>query len=213
MNSTDSNSLNELPEGFVYVTDIVPNIEYELRYCTDNNFIGRPIDGYLDSVLIISAAAAYKLYEVQKELNKKGLGLKIYDAYRPQTAVNHFVRWAKDQADTLMKQQYYPEVDKSQLFDLGYISSKSGHTRGSTVDLTIINMNTKEELDMGAPYDFFGTISHHAYEDISDLQKKNRRFIKEVMSRHNFRSYKYEWWHYTLRQEPFPKTYFDFAVE
>ena len=210
---TSCTPIDTLPNGFVYIHEVIPNIQYEIRYFSNNNFIGKPIDGYKDSIAILSVPAAEALINVQKELNKRGLGLKIYDAYRPQTAVKHFVRWAKDEKDTLMKKQYYPQVDKSQLFNLGYISSKSGHTRGSTLDLTIVDLASGVELDMGGPYDFFGELSHHAYENITDKQKANRLLFKDVMSRNSFRSYQYEWWHYTLRQEPYPETYFDFEVK
>ena len=202
-----------LPEGFSYINDVSPTIQSELRYCYNNNFMGVPVNGYEENTLIATTATAKALKKVQDELALKKLGLKIYDAYRPQTAVNHFVKWARIMSDTIMKKQYYPEVNKRHLFKKGYISSKSGHSRGSTVDLTIINLETGEELDMGSPYDFFGVSSHITYENLSDHQKENRQLLQTVMKKHGFRSYSKEWWHFTLRGEPFLKTFFDFPVK
>lgn len=202
----------KLPRGFSYVKEIDATIQRELRYCSHNNFIGVPVDGYEDDVLITSTLAAKALKKVQTKLLKKGFSLKIYDAYRPQTAVNHFVRWARKANDTLTKQEYYPALNKRHLFKLGYIATKSGHSRGSSIDLTIINNETGKELDMGSPYDFFGTISHINYNNITAKQKQNRKLLRDVMSKNGFRPYKNEWWHFTLRNEPFPKTYFDFPI-
>ncbi|CAM1363875.1 D-alanyl-D-alanine dipeptidase [Tenacibaculum sediminilitoris] len=202
-----------LPKGFSYIKDLSPTIQNELRYCHDNNFMGVPVNGYEENVLIATTPTAKALKKVQDELIKQQLSLKIYDAYRPQTAVNHFVKWARIINDTLMKQQYYPEVNKRHLFKLGYISSKSGHSRGSTVDLTIVNLKTGKELDMGSPYDFFGISSHVTYENLTKQQKKNRKLLQEVMRKHGFRPYSKEWWHFTLKGEPFPKTFFDFPVK
>lgn len=203
----------ELPEDFVYVKSIIPDLDVELRYCSINNFVGDTIDGYNSNTLILTKAAADKLKLVQDELQQQNLCLKVYDGYRPQRAVNHFIRWAKDLNDTINKSQFYPDVAKQNLFKEEYIASRSGHSRGSTVDLTIIDGNTGLPLDMGSPYDFFGQQSWVAYEAITDLQKKNRQLLQKVMLKHNFRNYPKEWWHFTLRWEPFPKTYFDFEVE
>ncbi|MDT0650280.1 M15 family metallopeptidase [Autumnicola edwardsiae] len=204
---------NKLPEDFVYVHKVIPNIALEIRYCGANNFTGRPVDSYYESVAILSRPAAKALAKVQEELENEGYGLKVFDAYRPQSAVNQFVEWAKKETDTLNKSNFYPDIDKGNLFSLGYIASKSGHSRGSTVDLTIINAKTGEELDMGSPYDFFGSISSHNSEEISEEQKENRELLKRVMMKNGFRPYPEEWWHYTLRNETFPNTYFDFPVE
>ncbi len=201
------------PEGFSYIHNEIPDIVYDIRYAYGNNFIGTPIDGYKNTVAILSTPALMALSKVQKELANKGFGLKIFDGYRPQKAVDHFVRWAKNAPDTLMKQYYYPYIPKSQLFNLGYIASKSGHTRGSTVDLTIIDKYTGREIDMGSPYDFFGNISHHSYPNITSKQKSNRQLLKNTMEKYGFRAYKNEWWHYTLNGEPYPNHYFDFDVE
>ena len=201
------------PDDFVYLLDLEPSIKIELRYFSNNNFIGQPIDGYHRSTIIVSKPTASALQKVQSALEKKGLGLKIFDAFRPQRAVNHFVRWAKVLNDTLMKKSYYPDVPKSELFKRGYIASKSGHSRGSTVDLTLIDLDTGNELDMGSPYDFFGVESHPFYKKITDEQRKNRMLLRRVMLKNGFKPYENEWWHFTLRDEPFPNQYFDFPVK
>ncbi|WP_405567661.1 M15 family metallopeptidase [Polaribacter sp. Asnod6-C07] len=206
-------SAQKLPKGFVYLADVDASIQKELRYLSNNNFIGKPIDGYINNCVIVSKETAEALKKVQTILNKKGLSLKIFDAYRPQQAVDHFVRWAKVLNDTLMKQQYYPKVPKSQLFNLGYIASKSGHTRGSTTDLTIVDKKTGEELDMGSPFDFFGIESHPFYTNITKKQKENRMLLRKVMLANGFKPYDHEWWHFTLKNEPFPKTYFNFPIQ
>ncbi len=203
----------EKPEEFAYLYDVDPSIKMELRYITSNNFIGRPIDGYLRSVIIVSQPTAVALKKVQDELKEKGLSLKIFDAYRPQQAVDHFVRWAKVLKDTLKKREYYPAVPKSQLFNQGYIASKSGHSRGSTVDLTLVDLKTGKELDMGSPFDFFGTESHPFYKGIGKNQMKNRMILRNVMLKNGFKPYENEWWHFTLHNEPFPNTYFNFPVK
>lgn len=203
----------ELPEGFVYVKSIIPDLDVELRYYSSNNFVADTIDGYKSNTLILTKAATEKLKLVQDDLQEQNLCLKVYDGYRPQRGVNHFGRWARDINDTINKSVFYPEVNKRNLFKAGYIASKSGHSRGSTVDLTIIDGNTGIPLDMGSPFDFFGQQSWVAYDNITAEQKKNRELLKTVMLKHNFRNYPKEWWHFTLRWEPFPDTYFDFEVE
>ncbi|WP_442265558.1 M15 family metallopeptidase [Tenacibaculum sp. ZS6-P6] len=203
----------KLPKGFSYIKDIAPSIQQELRYCYTNNFVGTSINGYEEPVLITSTKAALALKKAQDQLIKKGLSLKIFDAYRPQRAVNHFGRWARIPKDTLTKQQFYPKLNKRNLFKLGYISSRSGHSRGSSIDLTIINLKTNKELDMGGPYDFFGKVSHVFYKNITKKQKENRMLLRNIMLANGFKPYSYEWWHFTLRNEPFPKTYFDFPIK
>lgn len=204
-----------LPKGFVYVKEFIPSIEIELRYFDTNNFVGKPIEGYIKPKAIISKKAARQLKKVQKELLKKQLGLKIFDAYRPQKAVNHFVNWAKQLNDTLNKQSFYPNVKKQHLFKEDYIALRSGHTRGSTVDITIIDLSSaeKKELDMGSSYDFFGEISWVNYAKLTTKQLSNRAMLQNIMRKHKFAHYPKEWWHFTLKNEPFPTTYFDFDIE
>jgi D-alanyl-D-alanine dipeptidase len=202
-----------LPEGFVYAKTVIPDLDVELRYHSTNNFVGDTIDGYNANTLILTKAAADQLKLVQDELQRLNLCLKVYDGYRPQRAVNHFMRWAKDLNDTINKSQFYPDVAKRNLFKEEYIATRSGHSRGSTLDLTITNGETGVPLDMGSPYDFFGEQSWVTYNGITEAQKKNRQLLQSVMLKHNFRNYSKEWWHFTLRWEPFPETYFDFVVE
>ncbi len=206
-------SAQNLPEGFISIHGVDTTIVIELRYASHNNFVGKPIDGYAANKLILTDKTALALKEVQQDLSRLGYGLKIFDAYRPQRAVNHFKRWAKDLNDTLQKQEYYPREDKKDLFKHGYIASRSGHSRGSTVDLTLIDLDTGEEVDMGFPFDFFGKESGVYYQGISMQQRKNRALLRVMMLKYRFRIYTKEWWHFTLRNEPFPKTYFDFVVE
>ena len=203
----------QLPKGFVYVEDMVPTIKVDLRYFSDNNFLGKPVDGYKKEVAILTVQAAEALKNAQEELKQYNLSIMIYDSYRPQTAVNHFVRWARDLNDTINKIAFYPKVKKQHLFQEGYISSQSGHSRGSTMDITLVDINTCEPLDMGSPYDFFGPESWIANNDLTAQQRANRMLLQTIMLKHGFRFYNKEWWHFTLRGEPFPDTYFDFPVE
>lgn len=205
-----------LPQGFVYLEDIEPGIIVDLRYSGKNNFIGRPIDGYAQPRCIVTRETAEALKRLQSELHGFGLGLKIYDSYRPQRAVDHFVRWAKDPNDVDKKDEYYPDVEKGALFREGYIASKSGHSRGSTVDLTIVSIDQPDagrEIDMGSPFDFFDPKSWTNSRDISTDQRASRLLLKTVMEKQGFQPYEKEWWHFTLRNEPYPNTYFDFPIE
>lgn len=203
----------KLPQGFVYITDYIPHIQTDIRYHGSDNFVGKPVRGYHKNVAILTKNATDALVKVEEELNSKNLGLKIFDAYRPQRAVNHFQQWATAINDTLSKAKYYPTVDKKNLFKDGYIASKSGHSRGSTIDLTIIDLKTKKELDMGTIFDYLGPQSAHAYPQLTTNQKNNRKLLKNVMEKYGFKPYSKEWWHYTFINEPYKKTYFDFIVE
>jgi D-alanyl-D-alanine dipeptidase len=203
----------KLPKGFAYVDEIIPTAQLEVRYYGDYNFVGERIDGYKAPVAILTEQAAKALKEVSVELESKGYVLHVYDAYRPQKAVDHFARWAKDVKDTKMKKDFYPQVDKTKVFKLGFVASKSGHTRGSTVDLTIAYQKTGEIVDMGGPYDFFGDISSHGTMLITAKQTANRNILKNAMSKHGFEPYGKEWWHYTLIKEPYPNKYFNFDVQ
>jgi len=205
-------SQNSLPEGFVYVTDVIPTAQLEIRYCSDNNFVGTVIDGYEAPKAILTVEAAQALKKAADELYEKGYYIKIFDAYRSQRAVDHFVRWSKDLDDTKMKEKYYPDLDKSVLFELGYVAAKSSHSRGSTVDLTLVEIATGEEVDMGSGFDFFGEISNHGTDLITPEQEKNRNILRDAMVNAGFEVYPEEWWHYTLKDEPYPDTYFDFPV-
>jgi len=202
-----------LPDDFVYVTDVIPTAQLEVRYFSNDNFTGAVIDGYEAPKAILTKEAAEALKIAADTLYEQGYYIKIFDAYRPQRAVNHFMRWAQELDDTKMKQKYYPELDKSVLFELGYIAEKSGHSRGSTVDLTLVEISTGEELDMGSGFDFFGEISNHGTPLITPEQEKNRNVLRDAMVDAGFKLYSGEWWHYKLKEEPYPDTYFDFPVK
>ena len=211
--------------GFVNLSDVVPDAIIEARYFATYNFVGARVDGYLEPVVLYTREAAAALKEVSDDVKAQGYRLKVYDAYRPQCAVDHFVRWGKDLADSLMKPYFYPEVDKSLLFERGYISEKSGHTRGSAIDLTLFDMATGKELDMGGVHDWFGIESHPDYGgnpdtgeytggvQITEEQFRNRMILREAMLRHGFQPYDCEWWHFSLKDEPYPDTYFTFPVK
>jgi len=203
------------PAGFVEIREAVPGVVVDLRYLGEDNFVGAAVDGYAADRCYVTTEAAEALGRVQHELAHLGLGLKVFDAYRPQRAVDHFVRWAEDLDDTRMKSRYYPDVAKAELFRDGYIAAKSGHSRGSTVDLTIVSLGTGApvELDMGTPWDFFGPRSWPTSLAVTPQQRANRMLLQSLMMKHGFRPLAEEWWHFTLENEPFPDTYFDFVVE
>lgn len=201
-----------LPDEFCYLDNILSDAVYDVRYFGSDNFVGERIDGYMAERIILTRDAAAALAGAQKDLAPFGLGLKVFDGYRPQDAVLHFVRWAEDLNDTRMKQKYYPGVQKKNLFRDGYIAEKSSHSRGSTVDLTIIDLKTGQELDMGTEFDFFGPDSWPGYKDMSVQVRSNRALLREVMVRNGFKPLKEEWWHFTLEFEPFPENYFNFPI-
>lgn len=201
-----------LPEGFAYVDELIPALSVDLKYCSVHNFVGEPVDGYQVPRVIATRAAAEALGRVQEELALFGLGLRIFDAYRPQRAVNHFIRWARDEEDSSTRQEFYPGRRKQQLFDEGYIARRSSHTRGSTFDLTINVLDGGEALDMGTEFDFFGPESWPRWSGATRIQRNNRMLLRGVMGKHGFAPQDWEWWHFTLIGEPFPDTYFDFPV-
>ncbi len=202
-----------VPEGFIYIDQLIPTVQYDIRYYNGNNFVGSRIDGYDAPAAILTSEAAEALKDVSEELESQGYYLKVFDAYRPQKAVNHFINWAKDADDTKMKPWYYPNIDKKDLFWKGYIAEKSSHSRGSTVDLTLVYKETGEELDMGSSYDFLDSISAHDTTLITTDQAANRKILKDSMQKHGFNAYYKEWWHYTLINEPYPNTYYDFNIK
>ena len=199
-------------EGFVLVTDVIPDAILEIRYYTDYNFVGEQIDGYEEPVALLTKEAAEALKAANDDLEEQGYCIKIYDAYRPQSAVDDFVDWANDTSDTKMQEYFYPEVNKANLFSEGYIAYHSGHSRGSTVDLTIVDKATGEDVDMGGTFDYFGQVSHPDYTGITDEQYANRMILRDAMTSHGFKAITTEWWHFTLQNEPYPNTYFNFPV-
>ncbi|ARG99241.1 M15 family metallopeptidase [Legionella micdadei] len=223
-----------LPKGFVYLRDIEPSIIQDIRYATSYNFIGRPIPGYQSGRCILTREAAEHLAKVQVAANKLGYTLKVYDCYRPQTAVEAFYQWSLDPDDTRMKTSFYPREDKKDLFTKGYIAKGSGHTRGSTIDLTLVKIGTKypvvnsaitrcfdktnhylndDSIDTGTRFDCMDPSAAIFYSDLNKKQKANRALLRNLMTENGFRSYPQEWWHFTLNNEPYPKTYFNFPVK
>jgi len=202
---------NNLEDGFVYLKDIDDSIIVDLKYYSSENFTGRFVDGYLANKAILTNEAGLALSNAQKDFNKLGYSLILYDAYRPQSAVDFFVRWSTNLNDTIFKNLYYPDIKKSNLFELGYIAYKSGHSRGSTIDVSLVDMTTNKEIDMGTIFDYFGIESHTFYDNLTENQKANRLLLYEIMSNNGFQNYSKEWWHYTLKNEPFQK-YFDFLI-
>ena len=200
-------------DGFVDVKEFIPSVQLDIRYYTADNFVGLRIDGYDAAKCFLTRAAAVALKNVQEELARNGQSLKIFDCYRPKQAVDHFMRWAKDLSDQKMKSKYYPSIDKENLFRNGYLAEKSGHSRGSTLDLTIIDLESKQELDMGTGFDFFDPLSHTVNSRIGKSQQDNRIALKSVMERHGFKNLEEEWWHFTLQNEPYPDKYFNFKVK
>ena len=200
------------PSGFVLLSDYVPGIVQEIRYFSTYNFIGDRIDGYEEPCAIITKEAARALKSVSNEMMVQGYRLKIFDTYRPACAVRHFVLWGIEDQDIRMKPYFYPELEKQELFMKGYIAKQSSHSRGSTVDLTLLDMKTGKELDMGSPFDLFSELSHPDNRDITDEQYENRMILRNVMIRNGFAPINCEWWHFTLENEPYPDTYFEFPV-
>lgn len=201
----------ERPAAFVDASRVVPGLVVYMRYATSDNFVGAPVDGYRRNVCLLTRPAAEALAQVQKDLKAQGLGLKVYDCYRPRRAVAHFMRWAADLKDQRTKVRFYPDVDKSRLFAEGYIAQRSGHSRGSTLDLTLVDASGRE-LDMGGEHDLLSPRSWPADASVPAEARANRQTLAAAMQRRGFAPYDKEWWHFTLKGEPFPATYFDFPV-
>lgn len=198
------------PPAFVDAAAVIPGLVVDMRYFGADNFVGTQVDGYEAPVCLLTHQAATALAAVQRDLRPRGYGLKVFDCYRPARAVRHFVRWARD-PDTSTKAEYYPHVAKGNLFREGYIASRSGHSRGSTVDLTLVKLPGDQELDMGTPFDFLSPQSGQTGK-VSAEARANRKILADAMRARGFIPYDKEWWHFTLRNEPFPNSYFDFPV-
>ena len=200
------------PSGFVVLADYVPGIIQEIRYYSTYNFIGDRIDGYEEPCALLTKEAARALKAVSNEMLVRGCRLKVFDAYRPACAVKHFMLWGIEDQDVRMKPYFYPDLQKQELFEKGYIAKQSSHSRGSTVDLTLLDMATGKELDMGSPFDLFSEASHPDYMGVTEEQYKNRMMLQHAMRRSGFLPIDCEWWHFTLVDEPYPNTYFEFPV-
>ena len=198
--------------GFVVLAYFVPGIVQEIRYHSTYNFIGDRIDGYEEPCALLTKEAARALKAVSNEVMVQGYRLKIFDAYRPACAVRHFVLWGIEDLDLRMKPFFYPELEKQELFAKGYIASQSSHSRGSAVDLTLLDMSTGREVDMGSPFDLFSPVSHPDYRGITPEQYENRMVLRRAMLRSGFAPIDCEWWHFALENEPYPDTYFEFPV-
>ena len=200
------------PSGFVLLADYVPGIVQEIRYYSTYNFIGDRIDGYEEPCALLTKEAARALRTTANELMVQGYRFKVFDAYRPVCAVKHFMLWGIEDQDIRMKPYFYPGLEKHELFERGYIAKQSSHSRGSAVDLTLLDMSTGKELDMGSPFDLFSEISHPDSRSVTEEQYANRMILRRVMLRSGFKPIECEWWHFTLDEEPYPDTYFEFPV-
>ena len=200
------------PKHFLNLEEVVEGIEIELAYATKNNFVGEVIPGYNANIALCTEQAAKALGKVAQDVAKRNLGLKVLDAYRPQRAVDRFLNWAKDDQDTKTKAEYYPKLTKPQLFEQGYLFQRSSHSRGSTIDLTLIDMDKGLELDMGSKFDYFDPISWSDSKEIEVQQQQNRQVLHAAMAKQGFLPIATEWWHFTLAKEPYPDSYFDFVI-
>ena len=212
MKTVYKNNITMDPSGFVLLADFVPHIVQEIRYYSTYNFIGERIDGYEEPCALLTREAARALKVVSNELFVQGYRLKVFDAYRPACAVKQFVLWGIEDTDVRMKPYFYPELEKQELFVKGYIAKLSSHSRGSAIDLTLLDMKTGKELDMGSPFDLFSEVSHPDHRGVTEEQYANRMLLQRVMVRNGFRPIDGEWWHFCLENEPYPDTYFTFPV-
>ncbi|QCX80579.1 D-alanyl-D-alanine dipeptidase [Streptomyces sp. YIM 121038] len=197
---------------FVYLDELVPGIRWDAKYATRDNFTGQPVDGYLVNRIVGTKALCAALGRAQEKAASRGFGLLVWDGYRPQRAVDCFRRWSEQPEDGRTKQRHYPNIERSELFDKGYVAAKSGHSRGSSVDLTLYNLATGEHACMGGGHDLMDSISHHGAEDIEPIEAENREYLCSIMEDCGFARYDSEWWHYTLESEPYADVYFDFPI-
>lgn len=197
---------------FGYLDELVPGIRWDAKYATWDNFTGKPVDGYLVNRIVGTTALCGALERARDTAARHGLGLLVWDGYRPQSAVANFVRWSELPEDGRTKRRHYPNIERPEMLRLGYVAARSGHSRGSTVDLTLYRLASGERVEMGGDHDLMDAVSHHGAPDIPRDEAGNRRRLRSIMESCGFDSYAYEWWHYTLKNEPFPDTYFDFPI-
>lgn len=197
---------------FAFVDEVVPGIRWDAKYATWDNFTGRPVDGYLANRVVGTRALCSALDRARREAAAFGLGLLLWDGYRPQRAVDCFLRWSEQPEDGRTKRRHYPNIERAEMFERGYVAARSGHSRGSTVDLTLFDLATGELAPMGGDHDLMDPVSHHGAAGVTEVESANRRRLRSVMEAAGFGAYEYEWWHYTLTDEPFPDTYFDFVI-
>lgn len=201
-----------MKDDFVFVDEAVPGVRWDAKYATWDNFTGKPVDGYLANRIVGTSALCAALDEAREKAESLGFGLLLWDGYRPQRAVDCFVRWSQQPEDGRTKLRHYPNIDRAAMFEKGYVATKSGHSRGSTVDLTLYDLATGEIVPMGSDHDFMDQISHHGAEQITKVEASNREHLRSLMEACGFVAYDCEWWHYTLKDEPYPATYFDFPI-
>ncbi|MEW1862779.1 D-Ala-D-Ala dipeptidase VanX [Streptomyces sp. NPDC088194] len=201
-----------MKEDFGFVDEHVPGIRWDAKYATWDNFTGKPVDGYLANRIVGTRALCGALDRAREKAETLGLGLLLWDGYRPQRAVDCFLRWSEQSEDGRTKPRHYPNIDRAEMFDKGYVAAKSGHSRGSTVDLTLYHLATGELTPMGGGHDLMDSVSHHGARGITPAETANRQHLRSLMEECGFSSYACEWWHYTLRDEPYPDTYFDFPI-
>jgi D-alanyl-D-alanine dipeptidase len=199
-------------DDFAFVDELVPDIRWDAKYATWDNFTGKPVDGYLVNRIVASRALCSALEEAREAAASLGFGLLLWDGYRPQRAVECFLRWSQEPEDGRTKVRHYPNIRRSKMFEQGYVAAKSGHSRGGTVDLTLYDLATGELVPMGGGHDLMDPISHHGAKGITPVQGDNRQHLLSIMEQGGFSPYECEWWHYTLNDEPYPDTYFDFPV-
>jgi D-alanyl-D-alanine dipeptidase len=197
---------------FAFVDDFVPGIRWDAKYATWDNFTGKPVEGYVANRIVGSRALCAALDRAREKAAVLGFGLLLWDGYRPQRAVDSFLRWSEQPEDGRKKPRHYPNIDRPEMFEKGYVASKSGHSRGSTVDLTLYNLESGELAPMGGDHDLMDPVSHHGAQGISHREARNRQHLRSIMEAVGFDSYACEWWHYTLQHEPYPDTYFDFPI-
>lgn len=207
-------AMAKIPSGFVSLIDICPDLNIQMSYATAENFTGEVVNGYKARKAYLAQAPAEALCKVQADAHKLGLKLKIYDSYRPVKAVSFFQDWAlKPETNPHIKAMYYPHHTRLELFEAGYIAKQSSHSRGSAVDLTLIDAKTNQNLDMGSAFDYFDDLSHTDSPKATEAQRKNRMILKDLMEKRGFKNFSQEWWHYSFKPEPYPDQYFDFDVE
>ncbi|WP_420000181.1 D-Ala-D-Ala dipeptidase VanX [Streptomyces boninensis] len=202
-----------MKDGFVFVDELAPGIRWDAKYATWDNFTGKPVDGYLANRIVGTRALCVALEDARQKAEYLGFGLLLWDGYRPQQAVDCFLRWAEQPEDGRTKPRHYPNIERPEMFEKGYVAVKSGHSRGSTVDVTLYHLGSGELAAMGGGHDLMDTISHHGAKEISQGEARNRHLLYSIMLSAGFTAYACEWWHYTLKDEPYPDTYFDFPIK
>ena len=201
-----------MEKGFVFLDEILHGVRWDAKYATWDNFTGKPVDGYVVNRIVGSHALAFALLEAQKQAAALGYGLLLWDGYRPKRAVDCFLRWSEQPEDNLTKERYYPNIERTEIFAKGYIASQSSHSRGSAIDLTLYHLDTETLVSMGGRFDLMDERSHHAANGLTSMEAQNRRLLRSIMEISGFEAYSFEWWHYVLRNEPYPDSYFDFPV-